>query len=99
MGILRQLNMQVDETARRVAFLEKFDVGVVPRLLRLAIAESKHAADVLQILLWMVHSAAEIAAEMRRSHLGALRYAGQHGEPREIALKAATAVETACLEG
>ena len=76
--------------------LERFDGGVVPCLLRLALAEPAAATLALDELAHMASAASEVAAEILRSQLSAVRALGHSGLPRAAAAAAAARLEAAC---
>eukprot|EP00928_Gymnodinium_smaydae_P070893 TRINITY_DN54635_c0_g1_i1.p1 TRINITY_DN54635_c0_g1~~TRINITY_DN54635_c0_g1_i1.p1 ORF type:complete len:440 (+),score=91.84 TRINITY_DN54635_c0_g1_i1:59-1378(+) len=75
---------------------DRLDVGVIPRLLRLAVREPELVVPVLRLLLCFVRASPEIAAELSRNHLPALWHLGKCGQPADVATACATSIEQAC---
>lgn len=93
---LERMQTNNNEIIRRQEQLDKFDIGIVPRLLRLALREPSVCPRILKILVGLVDEVPEIAAEVSRCHLGVLRYIKHNAEaPGSVATHVA-AVEYAC---
>ncbi|OLP86326.1 hypothetical protein AK812_SmicGene32562 [Symbiodinium microadriaticum] len=69
--------------------LDRFDVGLVPRLFRLGISQKERVPEILSLVVFLIELLPEIGAEVFRNHLHLLWYLGKTGLPQEEAAVAA----------